>query len=36
MVVAYNANGDDLSSTEIQKPGVLDAVFAQLKIPVMQ
>ncbi|CAH6847530.1 Pullulanase [Vibrio chagasii] len=28
IVVAYNANGDVISSTEIQKPGVLDAVFA--------
>ncbi|WP_282597322.1 pullulanase-associated domain-containing protein, partial [Vibrio crassostreae] len=26
--VAYNANGDVISSTEVQKPGVLDAVFA--------
>jgi pullulanase len=26
--VAHNANGDVISSTEVQKPGVLDAVFA--------
>ncbi|MCG9693204.1 pullulanase-type alpha-1,6-glucosidase [Vibrio sp. Isolate22] len=28
VVVAYNADGDVISSTEVQKPGVLDAVFA--------
>ncbi|MGF1746482.1 pullulanase-type alpha-1,6-glucosidase [Vibrio minamisatsumaniensis] len=28
ILVAYNANGDVISSTEVQKPGVLDAVFA--------
>ncbi|WP_139683753.1 pullulanase-type alpha-1,6-glucosidase [Vibrio tasmaniensis] len=28
IVVAYNASGDVISSTEVQKPGVLDAVFA--------
>ncbi|TCV31009.1 pullulanase-type alpha-1,6-glucosidase [Vibrio crassostreae] len=28
ILVAYNANGDITSSTEVQKPGVLDAVFA--------
>lgn len=28
VLVAYNANGDVTSSTEVQKPGVLDAVFA--------
>ncbi len=28
ILVAYNTNGDVISSTEVQKPGVLDAVFA--------
>ncbi|CAH1562676.1 pullulanase-type alpha-1,6-glucosidase [Vibrio rotiferianus] len=28
VMVAYNANGDVTSATEVQKPGVLDAVFA--------
>ncbi|WP_423840778.1 pullulanase-type alpha-1,6-glucosidase [Vibrio mytili] len=28
VVVAYNADGDVISATEVQKPGVLDAVFA--------
>lgn len=28
VMVAYNANGDVISATEVQKPGVLDAVFA--------
>ncbi|CAH1540898.1 Pullulanase [Vibrio jasicida] len=28
VMVAYNASGDVISATEVQKPGVLDAVFA--------
>ncbi|MET2896790.1 pullulanase-type alpha-1,6-glucosidase [Vibrio rotiferianus] len=28
VMVAYNANGDVTAATEVQKPGVLDAVFA--------
>ncbi|MHA2771328.1 pullulanase-type alpha-1,6-glucosidase [Vibrio harveyi] len=28
VMVAYNADGDVISATEVQKPGVLDAVFA--------
>ncbi|WP_146493434.1 hypothetical protein, partial [Vibrio cyclitrophicus] len=31
VMVAYNANGDVISATEVQKPGVLDAVFADSK-----
>ncbi|MCQ6493214.1 hypothetical protein, partial [Vibrio parahaemolyticus] len=31
VMVAYNANCDVISATEVQKPGVLDAVFADSK-----